>query len=167
MLENWVLHLERVGLSGHFILFAADNTILQFAQSKWPGQAIRLDLNGQFNDEENVDVKKEVDINSAGFFSVASHRAVYIHHLLSFGFSVLYSDIDIAFLHNPLPFFQTTSPATDAAASASASASASSPAPAAVAAAAADVVADISSLNFDMLVSIDRYRETRDMASYE
>ncbi|GJP56876.1 hypothetical protein CLOM_g15923 [Closterium sp. NIES-68] len=106
MLENWVLHLERVGLGRHFIVFAADNKSLHFAQSKWPGQAIHLDLSGQFGEEEKADVEGASRIGSAAFHRVASHRAVYIHHLLAFGFSVLYSDIDIAFLHNPLPFFQ-------------------------------------------------------------
>ncbi|CAI5463566.1 unnamed protein product [Closterium sp. Yama58-4] len=110
MLENWVLHLERVGLGRHFIVFAADSKSLEFARSKWPGQAIHLDLSGQFGQEERADVEGASRIGSAAFHRVASHRAIYIHHLLSFGFSVLYSDIDIAFLHNPLPFFQKAGP---------------------------------------------------------
>ncbi|CAI5950843.1 unnamed protein product [Closterium sp. NIES-65] len=145
--RNWVLHLERVGLGRHFIVFAADSKSLEFAHSKWPGQAIylnlsvqfgseeradvegggitlqvgtplhripplpllqaiHLDLSGQFGQEERADVEGASVIGTAAFHRVASHRAIYIHHLLSFGFSVLYSDIDIAFLHNPLPFFQ-------------------------------------------------------------
>ncbi|CAI5502365.1 unnamed protein product, partial [Closterium sp. Naga37s-1] len=110
MLENWVLHLERVGLGRNFIVFAADSKSLEFAHSKWPGQAIHLDLSGQFGQEERADVEGASVIGSAAFHRVASHRAIYIHHLLSFGFSVLYSDIDIAFLHNPLPFFQKNDP---------------------------------------------------------
>ncbi|CAI5527290.1 unnamed protein product [Closterium sp. Naga37s-1] len=103
---------------------------------------MHLDLSGQFGDEETVDVEGASRIGSAGFFRVASHRAIYIHHLLSFGFSVLYSDIDIAFLHNPLPFFQKPDPIlpTDAA-----SASAFD--------------AHTNDLDFDLFLSFDRYKE--------
>ncbi|CAI7873571.1 unnamed protein product [Closterium sp. NIES-54] len=98
---------------------------------------MHLDLSGQFGDEETVDVEGASRIGSAGFFRVASHRAIYIHHLLSFGFSVLYSDIDIAFLHNPLPFFQTPDPSTDA----------------------SSADAYTNDLDFDLFLSFDHYRE--------
>ncbi|CAI5475843.1 unnamed protein product [Closterium sp. Yama58-4] len=106
MLENWALHADKVGLQGHYIIFAAEKQSFDYANKKWPGQALLLDLEGQFvHEDENVDVSKAIGINSAGFHRVASRRAVYILHLLAFGFSVLYSDIDIALLQNPLPFF--------------------------------------------------------------
>ncbi|CAI5525797.1 unnamed protein product [Closterium sp. Naga37s-1] len=106
MLENWALHADKVGLRGHSIIFAAERQCFDFANHKWPGQALLLDLEGQFvHEDENVDVSKAIGINSAGFHRVASRRAVYILHLLAFGFSVLYSDIDLALLQNPLPYF--------------------------------------------------------------
>ncbi|CAI5984079.1 unnamed protein product [Closterium sp. NIES-64] len=113
-------------------------------------QAIHLDLSGQFGQEERADVEGASVIGTAAFHRVASHRAIYIHHLLSFGFSVLYSDIDIAFLHNPLPFFQKP----DSSGSSSGSSSGDiKPGPSlGASAAAAETITD-----FDMFLTHDRY----------
>ncbi|CAI6002789.1 unnamed protein product [Closterium sp. NIES-65] len=58
MLENWAWHVQAVGLGGHFIIFAADQTALAFATSKWPGQAVLLPFSGQFGQEEKITVGK-------------------------------------------------------------------------------------------------------------
>ncbi|CAI5522786.1 unnamed protein product, partial [Closterium sp. Naga37s-1] len=133
MLENWALHADKVGLRGHYIIFAAEKQSFDYANHKWPGQALLLDLEDEFVQEDgSVDVSKEIGINSAGFLRVASRRAVYILHLLAFGFSVLYSDIDLALLQNPLPYFAPFSSSSSAASSATPSpdSGSSPPAPA-------------------------------------
>ncbi|CAI5525807.1 unnamed protein product [Closterium sp. Naga37s-1] len=97
MLENWALHADKVGLRGHSIIFAAERQCFDYANQKWPGQALLLDLEDEFvQDDAKVDLSQEIGYHSAGFLRVTSRRAVYILHLLAFGFSVLYSDIDLA-----------------------------------------------------------------------
>ncbi|CAI5946713.1 unnamed protein product [Closterium sp. NIES-64] len=77
MLENWAWHVQAVGLGGHFIIFAADQTALAFATSKWPGQAVLLPFSGQFGQEEKISNFESAHFyGDAGFHKVASHRDV-------------------------------------------------------------------------------------------
>ncbi|CAI5498683.1 unnamed protein product [Closterium sp. Naga37s-1] len=75
MLENWAWHVQAVGLGGHFIIFAADQTALAFATSTWPGQAILLPFSGQFGQEEKISNESAHVYGDAGFHKVASHHA--------------------------------------------------------------------------------------------
>ncbi|CAI5522804.1 unnamed protein product, partial [Closterium sp. Naga37s-1] len=128
MLENWALHADKVGLGGHYIIFAAEKQCFDYANQKWPGQALRLDLEDQLVKEDgHVDLSQEIGYHSAGFLRVTSRRAVYILHLLAFGFSVLYSDVDLALLQNPLPYFApfSSSPSSSPPSSPSSAASSS------------------------------------------
>ncbi|CAI5475847.1 unnamed protein product [Closterium sp. Yama58-4] len=120
MLENWALHADKVGLRGHYIIFAAEQQCFDFANQKWPGQALLLNLEDDFVQQDgNVDLSQEIGYHSAGFLRLTSRRAVYILHLLAFGFSVLYSDIDLALLQNPLPYFAPLSSPPSSSASSS------------------------------------------------
>ncbi|GJP53174.1 hypothetical protein CLOM_g12363, partial [Closterium sp. NIES-68] len=38
LLENWALHADRIGLAGHYIIFAAEHQSYEYANNKWPGQ---------------------------------------------------------------------------------------------------------------------------------
>ncbi|CAI5498679.1 unnamed protein product [Closterium sp. Naga37s-1] len=76
MLENWAWHVQAVGLGGHFIIFAADQTALAFATSKWPGQAVLLPFSGQFGQEEKISNFESAHFyGDAGFHKVASHQS--------------------------------------------------------------------------------------------
>ncbi|CAI5472958.1 unnamed protein product [Closterium sp. Yama58-4] len=112
MLENWVRHVSNAGLGAHFILFAEDEETLRFGQTRWPGQTIHLALPDQSlsatwqASSEALFPHSPHSATRAGtlsFHLLASRRILYLLHLLSFGFNLLYSDTDVAILRNPLP----------------------------------------------------------------
>ncbi|CAI5943808.1 unnamed protein product [Closterium sp. NIES-64] len=112
MLENWVRHVSNAGLGAHFILFAEDEETLRFGQTRWPRQTIRLALPDQSlsatwqASSEALFPHSPHSATRAGtlsFHLLASRRILYLLHLLSFGFNLLYSDTDVAILRNPLP----------------------------------------------------------------
>ncbi|CAI5480658.1 unnamed protein product [Closterium sp. Yama58-4] len=115
MLENWVRHVSNAGLGAHFILFAEDEETLRFGQTRWPGQTIHLALPDQSlsatwqASSEALFPHSPHSPHSAtragtlSFHLLASRRILYLLHLLSFGFNLLYSDTDVAILRNPLP----------------------------------------------------------------
>ncbi|CAI5480662.1 unnamed protein product [Closterium sp. Yama58-4] len=115
MLENWVRHVSNAGLGANFILFAEDEETLRFGQTRWPGQTIRLALPDQSlsatwqASSEALFPHSPHSPHSAtragtlSFHLLASRRILYLLHLLSFGFNLLYSDTDVAILRNPLP----------------------------------------------------------------
>ncbi|GJP34556.1 hypothetical protein CLOM_g18990 [Closterium sp. NIES-68] len=115
MLDNWARHVSNVGLGANFILFAEDEESLRFGQARWPGQTIHLDLpdqsvtaSWQSFQATNPQAQTSNSHSSAragtpAFHLLAARRILYLLHLLSFGFNVLYSDTDVAILRNPLP----------------------------------------------------------------
>ncbi|CAI7755563.1 unnamed protein product [Closterium sp. NIES-53] len=108
MLENWVRHVSNAGLGAHFILFAEDEETLRFGQTRWPAQTIHLALPDQslsatWQPAFPHSPHSATRAGTLSFHLLASRRILYLLHLLSFGFNLLYSDTDVAILRNPLP----------------------------------------------------------------
>lgn len=99
LLENWALHLARLGLTDHIVIGALDDEAERAARCL-PGTVIRF----------NSDIAPRPDSGALryrreGWKPIVFSKLGLVRSLLMSGRHVLFSDADVVFLKNPLAYF--------------------------------------------------------------
>jgi hypothetical protein len=120
--ENWVRSVERVGLRDRIFVGAVDSDALSVARSfgLWVVELKSIGIESASS--------RALRFKEQGWKAVMYRKLIMMRALLSAGKSVLYSDADVVFRRNPMPFFPPES-ATDMAFQSDAPAGARNPPP--------------------------------------
>jgi hypothetical protein len=98
LVENWTRSLLRCGLGKHALIVALDDDAAH-AVSRLPVHCLRWNT-----DQLELPSRMPIAYRTAGWKQIVFSKVMLVRALLSGTHDVLFSDADIVFLQNPLPF---------------------------------------------------------------
>lgn len=99
LVENWALSLARLGLEKHVLIVALDDHAAELTKNM-PGTTLRWNAaNLPAPSSDSLLFRRE------GWKSVVFSKVSCVSMLLGAGYPVLFSDADVVFLRDPLPWF--------------------------------------------------------------
>ncbi|XP_071477387.1 uncharacterized protein [Diadema antillarum] len=97
--DNWLESLKRCGISSGITLVAEDHSAYYYLNNRTD-----IDLDVLLTDEAESPSEKLL-FDSPEYKRLVNKRPSYVLRLLENGHDVLFSDVDIVWLKNPLPYF--------------------------------------------------------------
>ncbi|GBG91566.1 hypothetical protein CBR_g52600 [Chara braunii] len=106
---NWLVSVRNVGLAGRVLVFADDVDSWRYVEEHWPGHVVLLcDPDVEKSGRKVIQVENEAEpafwFRKKDYGKLVGRRPLQILACLRHGYSVLYSDIDMVFMKNPLPY---------------------------------------------------------------
>ncbi|WOL00470.1 hypothetical protein Cni_G09183 [Canna indica] len=97
-LNNWLISVARQKRQDQVLVIAEDYATLYEVNSRWPGHAVLI--------PPVPDSQTAHKFGSEGFFIFTSRRPRHLLHILELGYSVMYNDVDMVWLADPLPYLE-------------------------------------------------------------
>ncbi|KAL4343630.1 hypothetical protein S83_034964 [Arachis hypogaea] len=93
-LNNWLISITRQNRQDMVLVIAEDYASLYKVNERWPGHAVLI--------PPVLDAESAHKFGSKGFFNFTARRPSHLLKILELGYSVMYNDVDMVWLGDPL-----------------------------------------------------------------